>query len=93
MHNHPDLSKVKVSATKIFESWIKDSKIEKESKIEGIDIVKNKILKQLEVIKGVCLSESKYNFYDTNIKKQKTARDLMLFIWNAQANGENNGVI
>ena len=93
MHKHPDLSRVKLSATKVFESWIKDLKIEKECKSDGIDIVKNKILEQLESTKGTCLSEEKYRYYELNFKKQKTPKDLMLFIWHAEASGENNGVI
>jgi len=93
MHKHPDLSRVKLSATKVFVSWITDSKIEKECKSDGIDAVKCKILEQLESIKGICLSEEKYRYYELNFKKQKTAKDLMLFIWNAQASGENNSII
>jgi len=93
MQKHPDLSKSKVSATKVFESWIKDSKIEKECRSEGFDAVKGKILEQLEEIKGICLSEEKYRYYESSFKKQKTPKDLMLFIWYAEASGENIGVI
>jgi len=94
MYKHPDLSKIeKVSATKIFESWILNSKIEKEYKTNGLEYVKNKILEELYSIMNKNLSVEKYNYYEVSIKKQKTITNLIQFVWNAEASGENNGVI
>lgn len=94
MYKHPNLSKIeKVSATKIFESWILNSKIEKEYKTNGLEYVKNKILEELYSIMNKNLSIEKYNYYEINIKKQKTISKLITFVWNAEASGENNGII
>ncbi len=94
MYKHPDLSKIKnMSATKIFESWICNSKIEKEYRLNGLNYVIDKILEELNSIRNKNLSDEKYRYYEINIRKQKTISNLTQFIWNAEASGENNGVI
>ena len=87
---HPNLCTTqKPSATKVFESWIKDSRIEEEYKHSNLDNVKSSILSELKAIVGHGLSQEKYNEYAKAFTRLKTKDSLCFYIWNSQASGEN----
>lgn len=92
--NHPDLLESKgLSLTKIFGEWLRDKKIERVFKENGLDFTKESIISDLKEIVGKGLSLESFKKCVISINNQKSYISLASYVWNSCANGSNMGAI